>query len=53
MFKAIPLLDTKLRHTDREILATFGIADVSLAPDHFIKPLLLKSGVLLDGVMAD
>ena len=43
VFKTVHLLDTKLCPTDREILATFGVADVSLETDHF-KSLFLKNG---------
>ena len=38
--------------TTKDDLSTFGVADVSVAVDHF-QPLLLKNGVSLDGVMAD
>ena len=51
-FKAVCLLDTNLWPTDRDHLAAFGVADVSLAVEHF-RRLLLKNNVSLDGVMTD
>ncbi|XP_062521011.1 zinc finger protein 862-like [Corticium candelabrum] len=51
-FKAVCLLDTNLWPTDRDDLAPFDVADVSLAVKHF-RCLLLKNNVLLDGVMTD
>ncbi len=51
-FKAVCLLDINLWPTDRDDLAAFGVADVSLAVEHF-RRLLLKNNVLLDGVMTD
>ena len=51
-FKAGCLLDTNLWPTDRDDLAAFGVADVSLAVEHF-RRLLLKNNVLPDGVMTD
>lgn len=51
-FRAVGLLDTQLWPSDKNDLTTFGIADVSLAIDHF-KPLLLHNNVSLDGIMAD
>ncbi len=46
VFKAIYLLDTKLRPIDRDDLATFGMTDVSLAIGQF-KPILLMNDVSL------
>ena len=51
-FKAVCLLDTNLWLTDRDDLAAFGVADVSLAVEHFHR-LLLNNNVLLDGIMTD
>ena len=39
-FKAVCLLDTNLWSTDRDDLAAFGVADVSLAVEHFHRLLL-------------
>ena len=51
-FKAVCLLDINLWPTDRDDLAAFGVADVSLAVEHF-RRLLVKINVLLNGVMTD
>ena len=51
-FKAIHLLDTKLWPTGKDDLGMFGVAEISIAVDHF-KALLLKKNVSFDGVMAE
>ena len=51
-FKAIHLLDTKLWPTGKDDLGMFGVAEISIAVDHF-KALLKKKNVSFDGVMAE